>query len=214
LRSVYKRICLLAILVAAAGSSPAAPDLAGHWLMNLQVQSSNGEYQIGEAGLLILHQNGSKVTGRAALGDRSDGLVEGRFKRGHADLTLTFSADQPSVVMMLGVDQSGEGLAGRFSAATSDGGVYRGSFSAHPQAAGSVDTPSWQDRPTRRERMSPEYISRFVTYATPTSTVMDDPEYHYKQQQGSMVRKTYVIKYDRNSLLMVRNKPFLHQWWL
>ena len=48
----------------------------------------------------------------------------------------------------------------------------------------------------------------------PEPTKYLDPEGNWSAQQESGVKETFVIRYQRNTILMVQNKPLLWQWWL
>jgi len=48
----------------------------------------------------------------------------------------------------------------------------------------------------------------------PKPTLYLDPEANWSAQQDSGVRETFVIRYQRNTILMCRNKPLIWDWWL
>ncbi|MDD5735806.1 MAG: hypothetical protein PHQ39_10120, partial [Methanothrix soehngenii] len=48
----------------------------------------------------------------------------------------------------------------------------------------------------------------------PKPTLYLDPEANWSAQQDSGVRETFVIRYQRNTVLMCRKKPLIWDWWL
>lgn len=120
---------------------------------------------------------------------------------------ISFRYDPAMFVQLTGSRTDGE-LLGSFTATSSKGGFWKGSFKAIQLTTGTGDVIN-PDTGVDPVSFTPTDVDLL-----PEPTEYLDPEANWSAQQESGVRETFVIRYQRNTILMIRNKPFIWQWWL
>jgi hypothetical protein len=190
-------VYLLAALLMSTGAGIAVNDPSGRYDIKYEGQLDD---QLACGGVVYIISQGSTIHGDSTLGLRGDGKMIGFIKGGTFNAAITFRK-RPSMFVKLDGALVGDNLLGSFTATSSDGGFYRGRFTAahgvHANDEVGVD-PIPPDDPLAYHQ-----------------TLYFDPElYWHENQFGKENRDTYVISYSRDTVLMVRAKPFLWQWWL
>ena len=201
--------CLLAALLAFlfVVTAAASDDLSGRWKISYVVQSGSPDDGLAEGSVASLSEKDSTLQGRATLGSRGDGYLIGSCEGSAVRAAITFRHNPTMFVRLTGSRTDGE-LRGSFTASSSEGGFWQGNFRAIQLTNGAGDV------------INPDAVADPVSF-TPTDvdllpepTEYLDPEGNWSAQQESGVKKTFVIRYQKNTILMVRNVPMIWQWWL
>ncbi|MFB3765443.1 MAG: hypothetical protein ACE14P_09370 [Methanotrichaceae archaeon] len=152
--------------------------------------------------MINIAKAGSTLYGDSTLGQRGDGKLIGIVKGSAFSATITFRKD-PLMFVKLDGSHIDDKLHGSFTATSSDGGFYRGKFTA----------ARWEESEYDEEvGFDPIPPDDPLAYKP---TIFFDPDlYWHNYQFGRAKMDTYVINYSKNTILMVSNKPFLWQWWL
>jgi len=201
--------CLLAALLAFlfVVSAAASDDLSGRWKICYVVQSGSPDDGLAEGSVVSLNEKDSTLQGRATLGSRGDGYLIGCCEGIVVRAAITFRHNPAIFVRLTGSCTDGE-LRGSFTATSCEGDFWHGNFKAIQLTTGTG------------EIINPDTGADPVSF-TPTDadllpepTEYLNPEANWSAQQESGVREIFVISYQRNTILMVQNKPFIWQWWL
>ena len=201
--------CLLAALLAFlfVATAAASDDLSGRWKIVYAVESGGHDEGLAEGSVVSLSEKDSTLQGRATLGSRGDGYLIGCCEGSAVRAAITFRHNSAMFVRLIGSRTEG-GLRGSFTASSNDGGFRQGIFRAIQLTTGSG------------EAINPDAGTYPVSF-TPTDadllpepTEYLDPEANWSAQQESGVKEAFVIRYQRNIILMCRNKPMIWQWWL
>jgi len=194
---------LIALLVAVTAT--ASDDLSGRWKIRYEVESGDSD-DLTQGSVASLNQKDSTLQGRVTLGPRDDGFLIGCCESNGMRAAITFRHSPTIFIRLIGSCTEGE-LQGSFTASSSEGGFWQGRFRAiHLTTGGEVINAEAGADPTS---FAPLDID-----LRPKPTEFLDPEANWSAQQDSGVRKTFVISYRKNTILMLRNKPFVWQWWL
>lgn len=201
--------CLLAFLLAFlfVVSAAASDDLSGRWKISYEVQSGSPDDGLAEGSVASLSEKDSTLQGRAALGSRGDGYLIGFCEGSAVRAAITFRHNPTMFVRLTGSRTDGE-LRGSFTSSSSEGGFWQGNFRAIQltTGAGDVINPDAEADPVSFTPTDADLL--------PEPTEYLDPEGNWSAQQESGVKETFVIRYQRNTILMVRNVPMIWQWWL
>ena len=201
--------CLLASFLAILFviTAAASDDLSGRWKISYVVQSGSPDDGLAEGSVASLSEKDVTLQGRATLGSRGDGYLIGSCDGSAVRAAITFRHNPTMFVRLTGSCTDGE-LRGSFTASSSEGGFWQGNFRAIQLTNGAG------------EAINPDAGADPVSF-TPTDvdllpepTEYLDPEGNWSAQQESGVKETFVIRYQKNTILMVQNKPFIWQWWL
>lgn len=200
--------CLLAALLAFlfVVTAAASDDLSGRWKISYVVQSGSPDDGLAEGSVASLSEKDSTLQGRATLGSRGDGYLIGSCEGSAVRAAITFRHNPTMFVRLTGSRTDG-GLRGSFTA-SGGRGFWQGNFKAIQLTNGAGDV------------INPDAVAGPVSF-TPTDvdllpepTEYLDPEGNWSVQQESGVKEIFVIRYQRNTILMVRNVPMIWQWWL
>ncbi len=191
-------VCLLAALLISIGISIATNDPSGRWDVKYEGQLDD---QLASGGVVYIVKVGSTLHGDSTLGLRGDGKLIGITEGCILNATITFRK-KPSMFVKLDGFQVADNLSGSFTATSSDGGFYRGRFTA-TRGGESAD-----------DEVGVDLIAPEDPLAYKQTLYFDPDLYWHNFQFGKAKMDTYVINYSRNTILMVDNKPFLWQWWL
>jgi len=185
----------------------ASDDLSGRWKICYVVQSGSPDDGLAEGSLVSLSEKDSTLQGRATLGSRGDGYLIGCCEGSAVRSAITFRHSPAMFVRLAGSRTDGE-LRGSFTASSCEDGFWQGSFKAiHlTTGTGEVINPDTGADPLSFTPTDADLL--------PEPTEYLNPEANWSAQQESGVREIFVISYQRNTILMVRNKPFIWQWWL
>ena len=195
-------VALLAFLFVAAAA--ASEDLSGRWKISYIVQSGGPDEKFAEGSVVSLSEKDSTLQGKATLGSRGDGFLIGSRQGSDVQAAITFRSN-PALFLRLSGSQGDDGLQGSFTA-SGGGSFWQGKFAA-----------------TQMTTAAGEVIGTEVIFANftpldedlmPKPTLYLDPEANWSAQQDSGVRETFVIRYQRNTVLMCRKKPLIWDWWL
>lgn len=191
------RVCPLAALLMFVCISMASDDLSGRWDVMYENQIDE---QSAIMGVIYIARTGSTLHGDSVQGARGDGKLIGLIKGSILNATITFRK-KPAMFIKLDGCRIGDNIQGSFTATESDGGFYRGKFTARRSDS--------SDDVVGVDPVAPEDPLAYQ------KTLYFDPDlYWHNFQFGKARMDTYVISYSRNTILMVGNKPFLWQWWL
>jgi hypothetical protein len=196
---------LLAFLFVATAA--AFEDLSGRWKIVYVVQSGSPDDRLAEGSVASLSEKDSTLQGRATLGSRGDGYLIGCCDGSAVRAAITFRHNPAMFVRLTGSSTDG-GLRGSFTASSDDGGFWQGNFRAIQLTTGAgevINTYTGADTVS----FTPTDVDLL-----PEPTEYLDPEGNWSVQQESGVKDTFVIRYQRNTILMVRNVPMIWQWWL
>jgi hypothetical protein len=198
-------VALLAFLFVA--TAVASDDLSGRWKISYVVQSGSPDDRLAEGSVVSLNEKDSTLQGRATLGSRGDGYLIGCCEGSAVRAAITFRHNPAMFVRLTGSCTDGE-LRGSFTASSSEGGFWQGNFRAIQLTTGTgeVINPDTAADPVSFTPVDEDLRTK------PTKFL--DPEGNWSAQQESGVSAIFVVSYRRNTILMVRNKPFLWQWWL
>ncbi len=188
-------------------TAAASDDLSGRWRISYVVQSGSPDDRLAEGSVARLSEKDSTLQGRATLGSRGDGYLIGSCEGSAVRAAITFRDNPAMFVQLTGSCTEGE-LRGSFTASSSEGGFWQGNFRAIQltNGAGEAINPDAGDDPVS---FTPTDVDLL-----PEPTEYLDPEGNWSAQQESGVKETFVIRYQRNTILMCRNKPLIWQWWL
>ncbi len=192
----------LLVVVTATGSD----DLSGRWKILYEVENGDAD-DLTQSSVASLNQKDSSLQGRVTLGARDDGFLIGCCESDGVRAAITFRHSPTIFIRLIGSCTDGE-LQGSFTASSSDGGFWQGRFRAiHLTAEGGkvINAQAGAD---------PSSFAPLDIDLSPKSTEFLDPEANWSAQQDSDVRETFFISYRKNTILMLRNKPFIWQWWL
>jgi hypothetical protein len=195
---------LLALLVVVTAT--ASDDLSGRWKISYEVENGGADY-LNEGSMASLSEKDSTLQGSVTLGSRDDGFLIGCCESSGVKAAITFRHSPALFIRLIGSGADGE-LQGSFTASSSEGGFWQGRFRAIQLAT------------TGGEVINTEARADTISFTPldddlrPKPTEFLDPEANWSAQQDSGVRETFVIRYQKNTILMVRNKPFIWQWWL
>lgn len=192
-------IVLSVALLISISVSSAVNDISGRWDIKYEGLIDD---QLVNNGTIFLSLVGSTLHGDSTLGLRGDGKIIGCTQGKTFNAAITFRK-KPAMFIKLDGSQIGDKLQGSFTASSSYGEFYRGRFTA------SRWEESEHDSAVVIDPIPPEDPLAFK------QTIYFDPElYWHNYQSGSGKMDTYAINYSRNTILMVRNVPFIWQWWL
>jgi len=201
----YLSAALLAFLFVV--SAAASDDLSGRWKISYVIQSGSPDDGLAEGSVVSLNEKDYTLQGRATLGNRGDGYLIGCSEGRTVRAAITFRHNPAMFVRLTGSCTDGE-LRGIFTATSCEGDFWHGNFKAIQLTTGTG------------EIINPDTGADPVSF-TPTDadllpepTEYLNPEANWSAQQESGVREIFVISYQRNTILMVQNKPFISQWWL
>lgn len=185
----------------------ASDDLSGRWKISYVVQSGSPDDGLAEGSVVSLSEKDVTLQGRATLGSRGDGYLIGSCEGSAVRAAITFRHNPTMFVRLTGSCTDG-GLRGSFTASSSEGGFWQGNFRAIQltNGAGEAINPDAGADPVSFTPTDVDLI--------PEPTEYLDPEGNWSAQQESGVKETFVIRYQRNTILMCRNKPLIWQWWL
>jgi len=195
-------LAILFVITAAASD-----DLSGRWKISYVVQSGSPDDGLAEGSVASLSEKDVTLQGRATLGSRGDGYLIGSCDGSAVRAAITFRHNPTMFVRLTGSRTDGE-LRGSFTASSSEGGFWQGNFRAIQltNGAGEAINPDAGADPVSFTPTDVDLI--------PEPTEYLDPEGNWSAQQESGVKETFVIRYQRNTILMCRNKPLIWQWWL
>lgn len=201
--------CLLAtlLLFLFVATSTASDDLSGRWKISYIVQSGSPGNPWAEGGVASLSEKDSTLQGRATMGNRSDGYLIGCCKGSAVQAVITFRHNPAVFVRLTGSRVEGE-LRGSFTASSSEGGFWEGNFRAIQLTTGAGDVINPE------AGANPANFTPLDEDLRPKPTLFRDPEANWSANQESGGKEIFVIRYQRNTILMCRNKPLLWQWWL
>ncbi|MHB8117840.1 MAG: hypothetical protein ACYDHX_03800 [Methanothrix sp.] len=201
--------CLLAAMLAFlfVVTAMASEDFSGRWKISYVVQSGSPDDGLAEGSVASLSEKDATLQGRATLGSRGDGYLIGTCDGSTVRAAITFRHNPSMFVRLTGSCTDGE-LRGSFTASSNDGGFWQGNFRAIQltTGAGEVINPDAGADPVS---FTPTDVDLL-----PEPTEYLDPEGNWSAQQESGVKETFVIRYQRNTILMVRKVPMIWQWWL
>jgi hypothetical protein len=188
-------------------SADASDDLSGRWKISYVVQSGSPDDGLAEGSVVSLIEKDVTLQGRATLGSRGDGYLIGSCEGSAVRAAITFRNNPARFVRLTGSCTDGE-LRGSFTASSSEGGFWQGNFRAIQltNGAGDVINPDAGADPVS---FTPTDVDLL-----PEPTEYLDPEGNWSAQQESGAKETFVIRYQKNTILMVRNVPMIWQWWL
>jgi len=195
---------LLVLLVAVTAT--ASEDLSGRWKISYNVENSGAD-DLNEGSMASLSEKDSTLQGRVTLGRRDDGFLIGRCENNGIRAAITFCHSPALFIRLIGSSADGE-LQGSFTASSSEGEFWQGRFRAIQLATSGgevINTEAGAD---------PISFAPLDDDLRPKPTEFLDPEANWSAQQDSGVKEIFVISYQENTILMVRNKPFIWQWWL
>lgn len=188
-------------------SAAASDDLSGRWKISYEVQSGSPDDGLAEGSVASLSEKDSTLQGRATLGSRGDGYLIGSCESSAVRAAITFHRNPTMFVRLTGSRTDGE-LRGSFTASSCEGGFWQGNFRAIQLTNGAGDV------------INPDAVAGPVSF-TPTDadllpepTEYLNPEGNWSAQQESGVKEIFVIRYQKNTILLVRNVPMIWQWWL
>jgi len=200
---------LLAVLLAFlfVVSAAASDDLSGRWKISYVVQSGSPDDGLAEGSVVSLSEKDATLQGRATLGSRGDGYLIGCSGGSAVRAAITFRHSPVMFVRLTGSCTDGE-LRGNFTASSSEGGFWQGNFRATQltNGAGDVTNPDTGADPVSFTPTDADLL--------PEPTEYLDPEGNWSVQQESGVKEIFVIRYQKNTILMVKNVPMIWQWWL
>jgi len=187
-------------------SAAASDDLSGRWKISYIVQSGSPDDGLAEGSVASLSEKDYTLQGRATLGSRGDGYLIGCCEGSAVRAAITFR-HSPSLFVRLTGSLDGNKLHGNFTASCSDGSFWQGIFYADrlTTSGGDVINPLAAD---------PVSFTPTDTDLLPDLTEYIDPEANWSAQHESGVKEIFVIRYQRNTILMCRNVPMIWQWWL
>lgn len=200
------RCLLAAVLIFLAGEGvQASEDLSGRWTVRYDVLSGSPGDLLAEGSVIELSENNGTLQGRATLGLRGDGYLIGCFEDGAVRAAITFRQSPTQFVRLSGDYIEGE-LHGNFTLSGKEG-FWQGKFTAvrMTTAYGESLSPQAEDS---------EIFTPTDPKLLPKPTLYIDPESNWSAQQETGVKKIFVISYEKNTILMCRNKPMIWQWWL
>lgn len=180
---------------------------SGLWKISYFTEIGDPNERLSAGGWIFISDKSSTLMGVSSLGDRRDGSVIGMAKGSAFDATITFG-NRPFIFVRLAGECRGDSLQGRFTADSSDGGFWMGSFAGSKGIAGEsyrADSGGQED--------PNDYLTRGVGIP-PQPTRFVDPEAFWSNQTGKAKRDVFVITYDKNTVLMCRNVPMIWQWWM
>jgi hypothetical protein len=190
-------VYLLTALLISTGAGIAVDDPSGRYDIKYEGHLDD---LLACGGVVYIVSQGSTIHGDSTLGLRGDGKMIGFIKGGTFSAAITFRK-KPAMFVKLDGCQVCDNLSGSFTATSSNGGFYRGRFTARRggPADDEVDIdPIASDDPLAYHK-----------------TLYFDPElYWHENQFGKEKIDIYDINYSRDTVLMVGTKPFLWQWWL
>lgn len=181
-------------------SAAASDDLSGRWKIAYDVESGSAFAGGSE---VSLSEKESTLQGRATLGSRGDGYLIGCLQGRTIRAAITFRHNPAMFVQLTGFRTDGE-LQGSFTASGS-GEFWRGKFTATQLTTGSGEVVGAGRGPVSTP-MDKDLLPKPTRYL--------DPEANWSVQQESGVKEIFVIRYQRNTILMCRNQPMIWQWWL
>lgn len=195
---------LIALLVVVTAT--ASDDLSGRWKIRYEVETGNA-YDLTQGSVASLNQKDSTLQGRVTLGPRDDGFLIGCCESDGVRAAITFRHSPTIFIRLIGSSTYGD-LQGSFTASSSEGGFWQGKFRA-------VHLTTDEGEVINAEAVAdPTSFTPLDVDLRPKPTEFLDPEANWSAQQDSGVRRTFVISYKKNTILMLRNKPFVWQWWL
>jgi hypothetical protein len=201
--------CLLASFLAIlfVVTAAASDDLSGRWKISYVVQSGSPDDGLAKGSVVSLIEKDSTLQGRATLGSRGDGYLIGYCEGSAVRAAITFRHNPAMFIQLTGFRTNGE-LRGSFTASSSEGGFWQGNFRAIQltNGAGDVINPDAGADPVSFTPTDDDLL--------PEPTEYLDPEGNWSAQQESGAKETFVIRYQKNTILMVRNVPMIWQWWL
>lgn len=187
-------------------TTAASEDLSGRWKINYEVQNGIPDDRLAEGSVASLMEKDATLQGRASLGDRGDGYVIGYCMENSFRAAITFRRN-PAIFVQLTGEHIGEGLRGSFTV-SSGVGFWQGNFAATQMTTGAGDV------------IDPEAGNNPVSFTPPDvdllpePTIFLDPEANWSAQHEGGEKEIFVIRYQRNTILMCRNVPMIWQWWL
>ena len=194
------------LLSLAVVTAAASDDLSGRWKISYEVQSGDPDEQLAKGSLASLMEKDSTLQGRATMGSRGDGYLIGYCMESSFSAAITFRRN-PAMFVRLTGDHVGEGLSGSFTASSSEG-FWLGNFTATQTTTGTGEV------------IDPEAGANLVSFTPPDVDLLPepnkylDPEANWSAQHEGGAKKIFVIRYQRNTILMCRNVPMIWQWWL
>lgn len=197
-------VALLVLLVAVTAT--ASEDLSGRWKISYEVENSGAD-DLNEGSMASLSEKDSTLQGRVTLGRRDDGFLIGCCENNGVRAAITFRHNPALFIRLIGSGADGE-LQGSFTASSSEGGFWQGRFKAIQLATAGGEVIKAD------AGADPISFTSLDDDLRPKPTEFLDPEANWSAQQDSGVREIFVISYQKNTILMVRNKPFIWQWWL
>lgn len=195
---VRSGVCLLTAVLISNGIGVAISDLSGRWDLLYEGEID----RLACDGMVNIVKEGSTIHGDSILGSRGDGKLIGVTKGSAFSATITFRK-KPAMFIKLDGCKMDDKLQGSYTAASSDGGFYRGKFTA----------ARWDESGVEKE-VDIDPIAPDDPLACQPTIFFDPDLYWHNYQFGRAKMDTYVINYSKNTILMVENKPFLWQWWL
>lgn len=189
-----------------AVTATASEDLSGRWKISYEVENSGAD-DLNEGSMASLSETDSTLQGRVTLGRRDDGFLIGCCENNGVRAAITFRHSPALFIRLIGSGADGE-LQGSFTASSSEGGFWQGRFKAIQLATAGGEVINIE------AGADPISFTPLDDDLRPKPTEFLDPEANWSAQQDSGVREIFVISYRKNTILMVRNKPFIWQWWL
>jgi hypothetical protein len=196
----------LLVLLLAFVTAEASEDLSGRWKISYAVESSSAG-DLSEGSVAYLSEKDGTLQGRMTLGSRGDGYLIGYCMDSSFRAAITFRHNPAMFVRLTGCSKGGE-LHGRFTASSCEGGFWKGDFRAIQLVTGAGEVINTDTG------ANPVIIILPDEDIIPKPTLFLDPEANWSAQQETGVGKIFAISYQRDTILMVRNKPLLWQWWL
>ncbi|NMC10117.1 MAG: hypothetical protein GYA39_03950 [Methanothrix sp.] len=195
---------LIALLIVVTAT--ASDDLSGCWKIRYEVENGDAD-DLTQGSVASLTEKDSTLQGRVTLGPRDDGFLIGCCESDSVKAAITFRHSPNIFILLIGSIADGE-LQGSFTASSSEGGFLQGKFRAIHLTTGVG------------EFINAEAVADPISFTPldvdlrPKPTEFLDPEANWSAQQESGVKETFVISYRKNTILMLRNEPFIWQWWL
>ena len=189
-------IGLMIVFQISACYAVAVSDLSSSWLIGYELEGGNDGGPLAGGSAASITESGSTLCGRSTLDGRNDGFLIGLAEERSIDVAITFRHNPVIFVRLAGSFDADE-IRGRFSAYSSDGDFWMGTFSATRAGPGEGHASYAEDADV-----------------VPKPTVFIDPEAIWSEQQGKDRRDVFDIYYSRDTVLMCRNKPMIWQWWL
>ncbi len=199
------RLYLFAALLMAASTAVASDDPSGLWNISYEVQWGNPGDLPASNSMASIYEEGSTLRGESSLGSRKNGSLIGLSNGNDFDATITFR-QKPSLFLRLAGGCTGDSLQGNFTASSTNGGFWKGRFTASQSGSGEIREQEDEIDPL-------DYMTKDVAVA-PAPTLFIEPEAFFYEQTGKAERRAFAINYSRNTILMCRNVPMLWQWWL